>query len=178
MKEVIAYTDGSAVVSGENKGKGGFGIYFPNLPTSPKGFSKGYEETKTGRMELSALYYAIKATSEVFKEPITLKIYSDSQYVVKAFTERRLEKWVSNNWINSSGDVKNQDLWLAILNLLSKHKHIKLEMNWIKGHQVDKEKNPVAKAYLMQDNHIVGNMMADRLANRWRLGNLEKTDKL
>ena len=61
MDKIIAYTDGSAVVKGRAKGNGGFGTYFPSLYGSRIAFSLGFEDTKTGRMELSALYYAITA---------------------------------------------------------------------------------------------------------------------
>ena len=178
VKTIIAYTDGSAVVAGKNKGNGGFGTYFPDFFGTPKGISKGFENTKTGRTEISALYYAIKAFPLKTEELITLRVYSDSQYVVKAFTENRLKKWKSNGWKNTSGDVKNRDLWESVLRALNNRHFLQLDMHWIRGHQVDKERDPVEKTRLLQDSHIVGNMIADKLANRWRLGNLEKSDKL
>ena len=168
MKTIIAYTDGSAVVSGEYKGRGGFGVYFPDFYGKPKGIHIGYQHTKTGRTEQLALLYALKAFRDESPEQITLKVYSDSQYVVKSFTDKRLEKWISNGWQNSSGNVKNRDLWEEILYELECRPFLTLDMNWIKAHQLDKEKNPVAKAYLMQDPHIVGNAMADKLADGWR----------
>lgn len=168
MKEIIAYTDGSAVVSGAYKGRGGFGVYFPDFYGNPKGVHIGYQHTKTGRTEQLALLYAIKSFYYSHKEEITLKVYSDSQYVVKSFTDKRLEKWKSNGWQNSSGNVKNRDLWEKILLELKLRPFLTLDMNWIKAHRLDKEKNPVAKAYLIQDPHIVGNAMADKLADKWR----------
>ena len=178
MKDIIAYTDGSAVTTGVNKGRGGFGTYFPNLDGKKHGKYMGFENTKTGRMEISALLYAILSIET--DDPITLRVYSDSQYVVKTFTEKRLQKWKSNNWFSNGIRIKNIDLWKAIDEQLEIRTNLKLEMIWIKGHQVEKEKNPVAKAYLIQDPHIVGNMMADKLANKWRdnIGQLHKTDKL
>ena len=79
MKEIIAYTDGSAVVSGEYKGRGGFGVYFPDFYGNPKGVHIGYQHTKTGRTEQLALLYAIKSFYYSHKEEITLKVYSDRQ---------------------------------------------------------------------------------------------------
>jgi ribonuclease HI len=174
--EILAYTDGSAVTTGVNKGRGGFGVYFPDINGKKAGIHIGFEQTKTGRMEVSALLHAIKhfETDEKF----TLTVYSDSQYVTKTFTEKRLQKWKSNNWISGGFQIKNIDLWKAIDEALSNRPNLKLQMIWIKGHQVEKEKNPVAKAYLMKDPHIVGNLMADHIANRWRLniGKLETSD--
>ena len=178
MQTVIAYTDGSAVVSGANKGKGGFGVYFPNLFGKKKGLAKGYEQTKTGRTEILALYHAIKAIPLSYSEAITLQVWSDSQYVVKAFTEKRLQKWISNGWTNSSGSVKNRDLWEGVLRALKNRPNLTLDINWIKAHQVEKATNIFKKKLLMQDEHIIGNIVADKLANRWRLGKLNKSDKV
>jgi ribonuclease HI len=178
MKEIIAYTDGSAVVRGKMAGAGGFATYFPDLFGRRVAYSLGFKNTKTGRAELIALIYAIKAMPLSYKERVQLTVYSDSEYVVKSFTEKRLEKWIRNNWTNTSGDVKNQDLWKAVLSALNKRTYLRLNMIHIKGHQVDKEKNPVAKAYLLQDPHIVGNMIADKLADYKRHKTLLKSDKL
>lgn len=173
MTTVIAYTDGSAVVSGINKGKGGLGVYFPYCPVSKrnKGIHIGFEKTKTGRVEIMALLYAIKNFDIDYGEKITLKVYSDSQYVVKAFTDHRLKKWVSNGWKNTTGNVKNRDLWEKLLQALEARKHfMKLDIEWIKSHQLEKEKDLSKKEELKKDPHIIGNAMADRLADRWRLG--------
>ena len=178
MKTIIAYTDGSAVVSGVNKGKGGFGVYFPNwyYNGEDKGLSRGFVKTKTGRVEIMALIAAIEAFP-VECDPLILKVYSDSQYVVKSFTERRLEKWISNGWKNSSGNVKNRDLWERLLNTLKEREHyMTLDIKWIKAHQLDKEKNPSRREELKRDPHIIGNAMADKLADRWRTMKNLKTD--
>ena len=46
MKEILAYTDGSAVVTGKNKGNGGFGTYFPDLNGQHVGYRCGYKRPK------------------------------------------------------------------------------------------------------------------------------------
>jgi len=178
MKTIIAYTDGSAVAHGKNKGKGGFGTYFPDFYGNKKAYSLGFSNTKTGRMEISALYYAISAFYVNHKEQISLVVYSDSEYVVKSFTEGRLERWIQAGWRNTSGEVKNKDMWEAVIKSLNNRKFINLELRHIRSHQIEKEKNPVAKAYLMKDPHIVGNMVADRLADYKRHKTLLITDKL
>ena len=178
MKTIVAYTDGSAVIVGPNKGQGGFGTYFPDLFGVKKGYSKGYENTKTGRMEVTALYYAIKAMPLKSEEKIVLRVFSDSQYVVKTFTENRLQKWIANNWISYGSAIKNVDLWKAIIEERNKRDFLILNMVHIKSHQVEKEKNPETKKLLMQDPNIIGNMMADRLADYKRHKQLNKSDKL
>tara|TARA_R110000737_G_scaffold291841_1_gene298429 strand:+ start:1156 stop:1686 length:531 start_codon:yes stop_codon:yes gene_type:complete len=175
MKKIIAYTDGSAVASGRLKGHGGFGTYFPDLLGEKKAFSAGYLNTKTGRMEQTALLYAIKAIPKDLE--CRLEVYSDSQYVVKTFTEKRLDKWIANNWMSYGSSIANVDLWKRIKEELDNRKKLKLSMIWIKAHQLDKEKNPVAKAHLMQDPHIVGNSVADILADHKRHINKLESDK-
>lgn len=179
MKKVIfAYTDGSAVVNGKNKGKGGFGTFFPDLFGEKRAWSLGFENTKTGRMEISALYYAITAMPKRSKEPIELRVYSDSEYVVKSFTENRLERWIENGWRNSSGEVKNRDMWEKIIDALNERSYLGLKMHHIKSHQVEREKDPVRKRQLLRYPHIYGNYVADKLADYKRHKVLLKSDLL
>lgn len=176
MDVIIAYTDGSAVASGVLNGHGGFGTYFPNLFGKRKAFSLGFKDTKTGRMEIMALLYAVKAIPESWEGK--LQVYSDSQYVVKTFTEKRLEKWILNNWKSYGNEIKNQDLWKELNRHLILREKMELEMVWIKAHQVDDAKNPQAKASLLKDEHILGNMVVDKLADHKRHINKLETDKL
>lgn len=165
MRNITAYTDGSAVVSGKCAGYGGYGTYFPKLFEKPTAFSAGYKNTKTGRMEIRALLLALRAMPIKSPEPILLTVYSDSQYVVKSFTENRLVKWINHGWTNSSGKVKNRDLWEKVLDQLRDKKYLTLKMVHIKSHQYDKEKNLLKKKELLNDPHILGNTIADRLAD-------------
>lgn len=179
INEIIAYTDGSAVVSGKMKGAGGFGTYFPqHIDSKPKAYSLGFRTTKTGRMEIMALYYAIASMPKKSSEKYVLIVYSDSEYVVKSFTEKRLVKWVRNGWRNTSGEVKNIDLWKQVLIELNERTYMKLEMRHIKSHQVEKCKDPVKKAELLKDPHIIGNMVADNLANYKRHLKLLENDEI
>ena len=164
-KDILVYTDGSAVVRGTMAGHGGFGTYFPNLFGKTRAFSKGFSNTKTGRMEIMALYVAIKVLPKNSSEKINLICYSDSEYVVKTFTENRLEKWISNNWQNSSGEVKNIDLWKAVKRELNKRPFLSLHMKHIRSHQVDKCKDIEKKKELLKNPHIRGNLIVDRLAD-------------
>ena len=150
MKEIFAYTDGSAAVSGKNKDRGGFGTYFPDLFGQKKAYSLGYKNGKTGQMEITALLYAIKAMPlDCGDQKITLIVYSDSEYVVKSFTEKRLEKWIKNGWRNSSGQVKNLELWKEVIGeLYAKRGHyLTLKMRHIKSHQVEKESVTLSDFY-------------------------------
>ena len=163
---VDAYTDGSAVVMGKLKGRGGFGVYFPLLNGEPKAYSLGFRSAKVGQMEVMALKYAIMAMPRELDTPVQLNVYSDSEYVVKSFTEGRLKKWIANGWRNSSGVVKNLELWKDIVELLKERsKYLTINLIHIRSHQVEKAKTKAEKAKLMKDPNIIGNMKADALAD-------------
>ena len=176
MEKVIAYTDGSAVASGNLKGNGGFGTFFPNLFGKKVAYSKGYLNTKTGRMEQVALLYAIKAIPKDYE--CVLEVYSDSQYVVKTFTENRLSKWIRNNWMSYDKPIANVDLWKKIKEELDSRKKMRLKMVWIKAHQLDKlKKSEKSKRMeLLSDPHVAGNAVADSLADHKRHKYKLKTD--
>lgn len=176
MEIITAYTDGSAVVVGKNKGHGGFGTYFPNLFGNKKAWSNGFLQTKTGRMEIMALFYAIKAIPVEYSHWINLVVFTDSQYVEKSFSEGRLERWKNNNWINTAGEVKNKDMWKVILREIAMRPYLKLDLKHIKSHQLDKEKDPEKRKQLSLNPHIVGNAVADKLADHKRHKNKLKSD--
>jgi ribonuclease HI len=164
-KKIIAYTDGSASVAGKMAGQGGFGTFFPDLFGKKKAYSAGYKKAKVGQMEVCALLYAIRAMPEKCLYPVTLEVYSDSEYVVKTFTEKRLQKWILNSWTNSSGEVANKTLWIEIVKQLKKRKYMSLQMIHIRSHQVEKEKDLAKKEILKKDKHIRGNLVVDMLAD-------------
>lgn len=168
---INAYTDGSAVVVGKRKGDGGFATYFPDLFGKKKVYSLGFKNTKTGRMEITALLYAIKAIP--LSKELTLKVYSDSEYIVKSFTENRLERWVINNWVSWGKPVKNVDLWKKVLFEIKKRPKMTLVLEHIKSHQLDKIKNRVQRQKLLQNKHIVGNYIADKFADYKRFTNFK-----
>lgn len=172
MKQIIVFTDGSSVVCGKYKGYGGFGTYFPDLFGKKKAFSKQFEKSKTGKMEVMALLYALKAMPKTYQHNVELLVISDSEYVVKTFTENRLRKWISNDWHNTSGVVKNVELWKKIVQQLETKTYLKLKLQHIKSHQVDREKNEEKRKELLKNPLIRGNMVADKLADYKRHKNI------
>jgi len=165
MKEILVFTDGSAVANGINKGKGGFGTYFPNFNNKTLVYSMGFENTKTGRMEIMGLLFAILAFNKSEKTQVLLRVFSDSEYVIKSFTENRLERWIEAGWTNSSGNVANRDLWERVLEAIEERPFLTLQFQHIKSHQVERERDPAKKLILLQDEHIRGNFIADKLAD-------------
>lgn len=130
MKTVSIYTDGAC--SG-NPGPGGWAailLYNGN----EREISGAEPYTTNQRMELTA---AIKGLSEL-KFACSVKLYSDSAYLINAFRQNWLGNWLANGWQNSQKKpVENRDLWEELLRLSSIH-----QIEWIKvpGHR-DNEYN-------------------------------------
>ena len=76
-------------------------------------------------MELIAVIAGLEALK---KEGLDITVYSDSQYVVKAFEEGWLEKWVKTDF---KGGKKNKDLWMRFYELSKKHN---IRFEWVRGH--------------------------------------------
>ena len=130
MKHVEIYTDGAC--SG-NPGPGGWGVIL--IYQGKEKELSGFEpDTTNNRMELLAALQGLGA----LKEPCDVKLYSDSAYLVRAFTEGWLENWQFNDWQTANKEpVSNVDLWEALLDVSMLH-----EVEWakVKGH-ADNEYN-------------------------------------
>lgn len=118
---ITIYTDGS---SRGNPGRGGYGVILMagNLR---KELSQGYLRTTNNRMELRAVIAGLEALK---KDGMTITIYSDSQYVVKAVEEGWLKKWIATDF---KGGKKNKDLWTAYYDLSKKNT---IRFKWVRGH--------------------------------------------
>lgn len=124
MKEIEIFTDGAC--SG-NPGAGGYGVIL-RYKGNTKELSGGAAETTNNRMELTAVITGLSA----LKEPCSVKLYSDSKYIIDAVIKGWAKKWQANNWIKSDKKpALNSDLWEKLLTLLDIHK---VEFIWVKGH--------------------------------------------
>ena len=128
--KVTIYTDGSA--RGNPDGPGGYGAVLQYV--DPKGIlheselSAGYERTTNNRMELMAAIAALEALNR----PCEVTLYSDSQYLVKAFQEHWIDAWIKKGWKREKNEpVKNVDLWKRLLRVKEKHQ---VKFVWVKGH--------------------------------------------
>lgn len=129
-KEVTIYTDGAC--SG-NPGPGGWAAIL-SYGGVEKELSGGERETTNNRMELLGVILALKA----LKEPCSVKIYSDSQYVCDAVNKGWARSWKAKGWKRSGNeDAKNPDLWETLLSLLEIHE---AKFIWVRGH-ADNEYN-------------------------------------
>ena len=124
MDNVIIYTDGAC--SG-NPGPGGWGaILMCNGHT--KEISGASKETTNNIMEITAVLEALK----LLKYECNVKIYSDSAYVVNAFTNGWIYNWMKNGWKTANKEpVKNKELWIQLYEFTKVHK---IEFIKVKGH--------------------------------------------
>ena len=124
MKKVTIFTDGAC---SNNPGVGGFAaiLIYNSIEKIVVG---GEKLTTNNRMELTAV---IKGLS-VLKEPCEVKLHSDSQYIVDAFTKGWIEDWQKRGWKTAAKkEVKNIDLWEELLRLTKIHS---VEFVKVKGH--------------------------------------------
>lgn len=127
---VKIYTDGAA--RGNPDGPGGYGTiltYEDSKGTLHKReLSAGYKKTTNNRMELMAVIAGLEALIK----PCTVKLYSDSKYVVDAFNQHWIDSWLKKGWKRGKNEpVKNVDLWKRLLKAKEIHD---VEFIWVKGH--------------------------------------------
>ena len=131
--KVVIFTDGAA--RGNPDGPGGYGAVIRIINEQGKTLEKelcgGYPHTTNNRMELMGVIAALEEIGR-FGEPCQGLIYSDSRYVVDAFEKHWITNWKKNGWVTSTRTpVKNQDLWMRLLDALAPHK---ISFRWVKGH--------------------------------------------
>lgn len=128
--KVYVYTDGAA--RGNPDGPGGYGTILkyiaPDGQVHEREFSKGYVKTTNNRMELMAVIVGLEALTK----PCDVEVYSDSQYVIKAFNDGWLDGWIKKGWKRGKNEpVKNVDLWKRLLEATKPHN---ITWIWVKGH--------------------------------------------
>lgn len=114
MKKVTIYTDGAC--SG-NPGIGGWAavLIYNDIHKEISGYDKN---TTNNRMELFAVIQALRCLNQ----SCDCDVCTDSQYVADAFNKDWISAWQRNGWKTASkGEVKNVDLWRALLYEVNKH---------------------------------------------------------
>ncbi len=137
-ESVLIYTDGACR---GNPGPGGWGVVL-SYKGSIKELFGGEAHSTNNRMELMAAIQAFEA----LKRPCSVKIHTDSKYVLQGITEW-MPNWKIRGWKTAAKQpVKNDDLWRRLDASMARHQ---VEWIWVKGHSGDQ-----------------GNETADRLANQ------------
>lgn len=128
--KVKIFTDGAA--RGNPNGPGGYGAVIQYVDSDgvlhEKELSKGYKKTTNNRMELMAAIAGLEALNR----PCEVELYSDSNYVIKAFNDHWIDGWIKTDWRRGkSNEVKNIDLWERLLKAKEMHD---VTFIWVKGH--------------------------------------------
>ena len=135
---VEIYTDGACR---GNPGPGGWGVSL-RYNGQQKNMHGGELQTTNNRMELMAAITGL----ETLTRPCTVKLYTDSKYVLDGITSW-MDAWKKRGWKTANKKpVKNIELWQRLDAATSDHD---ITWIWVKGHSGDE-----------------GNELADELANR------------
>jgi ribonuclease HI len=114
------FTDGA---SSGNPGPGGYGVILRS-GQHYKELSEGFRKTTNNRMELLAV---IKGLEAIKAPGQSVKIFSDSKYVIDPVEKKWLNGWVQKGF----KDKKNKDLWLRFIEQSKKHQ---IKFVWVRGH--------------------------------------------
>ena len=139
MNDIVEiYTDGACR---GNPGPGGWGVVLI-AGDRRKEMYGGAAETTNNRMELTAAIEALNALNGSRQ----VLLHTDSRYVMDGINDW-MPNWKRRGWKTASKKpVKNQDLWQALDEAISRHR---IRWNWVRGH-----------------TGVPGNEDADRLANQ------------
>ena len=149
MKKVTIYTDGAC--SG-NPGIGGWGavLIYNGVKKEISGYDKN---TTNNRMELFAVIQALRCLNQRCE----VDICTDSQYIADAFNKDWLNSWQTSGWKTASkSEVKNVDLWKALLYEVNKHK---TQFIKVKGHadvELNERCDELARGEVERYKKIIG----------------------
>ena len=100
--------------------------------------------------EIQELHKGLSA----LKFKCSVKVYSDSAYVVNAFQNGWLKDWIKNGWKTADKKpVKNTDLWQQLVSLLEEHL---VEFVKVKGHADNPYNNRCDKIAVAEYKKIIG----------------------
>lgn len=118
LKEVIAYTDGSALGNGQAVTRAA-GAAILSHSTMVKAFGAYFGSQTNQQAEIRACTLAVKS----LKEPCRLHIYTDSKYVVETMCGRFRRK-------------ANHEMWRELDEAISQGGHV-VTFEWKRGHNGD-----------------------------------------
>ena len=127
--KVTLYSDGA---SRGNPGPGGYGTILQYTDRAgvlhEKEISEGFRETTNNWIELMGVIAGLEA----LLKPCSVDVWSDSQYVIKAFNDHWIDGWKKRGWKKADGKpVLNEELWKRLLLAAEPHE---ITWHWVKGH--------------------------------------------
>ncbi|MEN6459024.1 MAG: ribonuclease HI [Thermoguttaceae bacterium] len=147
--DVQLFADGAC--SG-NPGPGGWAFILRHTASGKeKELSGGERETTNNRMELMAVIRGLEA----LKRAASVELVTDSTYVGKGLTEW-MPKWKQNGWRRREkgrwAEVKNEDLWRKLDELLGRHQvqftHVRGHAGHVENERCDKSAVAAYQKYL------------------------------
>jgi len=95
-----------------------------------------YDKTTNNYNELLGVLVGITHVLQKYPECMHVTVTSDSEYVVKGANER-VAKWKNQGWKNTSGAVKNVELWKIMVEGKADYAKARkiLKFEWVKGHK-------------------------------------------
>lgn len=136
-KTVDLYTDGAC--SG-NPGPGGWCAIL-RYGEHEKVLSGFMQHTTNNRMEIYAVIAGLKALNTA----CDVNVYSDSAYLVNAFTKGWITRWQANDWKTAAKEpVENQDLWRQLLIVMQRHRVFWHKVQGHSGHELNNRCDKIA----------------------------------
>ncbi len=133
MKEVTIYSDGAC--SG-NPGPGGWAAILM-YGKHERVITGAERHTTNNRMELMAVVESLRT----LKSRCRVALHTDSAYIANAINQGWTANWIKRGWKTAGKkDVKNRDLWEALLAQLERHE---VRFTKVKGHADDDLNNRV-----------------------------------
>ena len=128
MKQVDIFTDGACSGNQQEENIGGWGCILEYKGVS-KELCGGEINTTNNRMELTALIEALSALKE---KGLSIRVFSDSSYLINCFREKWVDNWMKNGWKTSAKKpVENRELWEKLTELMDGQS---LKFYLVKGH--------------------------------------------
>ncbi len=128
MTTLNIYTDGACSGNQNETNLGGWGAVL-EFGEHRKELYGGEADTTNNRMEMKALIAAFEA---IKKDGQTIRVFSDSAYLMDCFRKKWYVNWQKNGWKTAQKKpVGNRELWETLLPYLDRHD---ISFFRVKGH--------------------------------------------
>ena len=157
-REIIVYTDGSAIGNGSVNATGGIGVFFGD--NDPRNICKRVlvPRVTNNICELFAVIQAIETivATEATTVGLRIVIFTDSEYIVKSVIQYS-KAWEKNGYKNKRGQpIKNMDLMKRVIALYKKYN---VKLHHCMAHKTEPRDPEKRKVWY-------GNKMADLMARK------------
>lgn len=118
---IYIYTEYSGSIA---KGSGIYNIIWECIIPTDKGDYpatmeeiKSFDEITRNQLALKAL----ESSLQHMREPAQIKVFIDSDYIVSAYEQGWIYKWMDNNFKSKGRPIKNADTWSHVVGLSEWH---------------------------------------------------------